>query len=350
MTDVYFFETKDKEDILKKIPMLFDRAFKGLVKTGDFTAVKVHFGELGNKTHVDYRYAKEIVKKVKSCGAKTFVTDTNALYKGNRHNSVDHLENARAHGFTHENLDCPVIIADGLHGHSSCEVEINKKHFKTVKIGSEICEADSIIFSTHFKGHMAAGFGGSIKNICMGCASRAGKQQQHSSIKPEVEQEKCIKCRACGRYCPEDAITYEEGPALINQDKCVGCNECVAACPTGAIEVRWDSSRSDFQEKMAEYAYGGIFGKRVGFINFLFNITKDCDCFSDAGKPIIDCIGVLASTDPVAIDQACLDLVKKRTGKDNIFEELHGFDNTVQLRHGEEIGLGKREYKLIHVK
>ncbi|MBN2423001.1 DUF362 domain-containing protein [Candidatus Woesearchaeota archaeon] len=349
MSDVYFLETRNKDEILNELPDLFNRAFPKSIKADDFTAIKVHFGEYGHKTFLHPAFAKKIAEIVKQKKAKPFVTDSNALYKGMRYNSVDHLENAWLNGFTHEYLKAPVIIADGLHGHNFNEVEIDKKHFRKVKIASEIYSSDSVIFATHFKGHMLAGFGGSIKNIAMGCSSRAGKQQQHSSVKPRIAAEKCIICKECAKWCPENAINYEKGHAEIDYQKCVGCNECVASCPTGAIGVRWDTSAIEFQEKMAEYALGTIKNKRACFINFLINITPHCDCMNNPGKPIMEDIGVLAAKDPVAIDQASLDLVNNKLNKKNIFQEIHGFDNTVQLKYGEEINLGERKYKLIKI-
>ncbi|MFH0876179.1 MAG: DUF362 domain-containing protein [archaeon] len=342
MANVYF--TKNISP--QSVSYLFDKAFPKLIDKGDITAVKVHFGEYGNKTHIGPQYAREIVKKIKETGAKPFVTDSNALYKGHRHNAVDHLENARLNGFTYEFLGAPVIIADGLHGHDSRDIDINKKHFKSAKIASAIAESNSIVFATHFKGHMLGGFGGSIKNIAMGCASRAGKQQQHSTVKPTVDSNKCIKCKACGKWCPENAISYQKGPAFIDQKKCVGCNECVLSCPTSAIAVRWDTPNKDFQERMAEYAIAATKDKRCAFFNFLLNITAHCDCMADAGKPIMEDVGIFASSDPVSIDAACLDYIIKLKGN-NIFEKIHGFDNTHQLVYGESIGLGSRKYKLI---
>ncbi len=341
MSDVYFIPA---EDIKKKFSQLASKVI--VSRDGEFTAVKVHFGEQGNKTHVPPDFTRQVVSLIKEKGAKAFVTDTNALYKGMRHDSVDHLETASLHGFTHDLLGAPVIIADGLHGHNSGKVKIDKKHFKEVKIASEILAADSLMFLSHFKGHMSSGFGASIKNMAMGCASRAGKQQQHSGMKPEVDQEKCIACAKCQSHCPEDAISVQQY-AVINPQKCVGCNECQLECPTQAIAVRWDSEKTEFSEKMAEYAYGAVLGKKAGYINFLTNITPHCDCLGSEQKPFAKDIGVLASLDPVALDQACLDLLYK--DEPGAFEKLHNLDPTVQLRYAEEIGLGKREYKLIRI-
>ncbi|MBD3203196.1 DUF362 domain-containing protein [Candidatus Woesearchaeota archaeon] len=349
MTEVYFLQRNSRKQLYRDFDLLYERAFSGLIDKDDITAVKVHFGEYGNKTYIKPVYIKKIVKKIKENKANPFVTDSNALYKGMRHNSLDHLENARLNGFTFETLDAPVIIADGMHGHNFHEVEINKNHFNKVKIAAEIYNSNSIIFASHFKGHMTAGFGGAIKNIAMGCASRAGKQQQHSSTKPEINKEICINCKNCNEWCPEDAIRYNQGFAVIDYEICVGCSECVAACKPGAIGIKFDSSNKDFQEKLAEYAFGAVLHKKTGFINFLIDITKHCDCFDNPGDPVIDDIGILAGIDPVAVDLASYDLVKKANSNTDIFEKMHGIDSTIQLNYAEDIGLGKKSYKIIKV-
>lgn len=360
MSEVYFAHVQTSNSLLYDLERLFDKAFPDIIKKGDLTAIKMHFGELGNTAFIKSIYVKTVVGKVKSIGANPFLTDSNTLYRHKRHNAVDHLQTAVHNGFTYATVGAPIIIADGLHGHSHKQIEINKKYFKTVKIGEAIAEADSIIALSHFKGHMSAGFGGCIKNLSMGCASRAGKQQQHSSTKPKINTTKCIKCRKCGEICPEEAIDYARGYAEIDYKKCVGCDECVTVCPTEAIAIRWDTSgKKEMQEKMVEYAYGAVKDKRAGFINFLLDITPDCDCFPKSDAPIVPNIGILASLDPVAIDQASLDLVNqqtglvgsrlKHTGSKNKFKDIHGFTNTYQLEYAEQINLGSRKYKLIKI-
>lgn len=316
------------------------------ITKGDSVALKCHFGEEGNTTYTKPIFYKEIVVMVEQIGAKPFLTDTNALYKGKRHNSKDHIETAIRHGFGE--LGIPIVIADGEAGQEWKEIEIGKIYFKKVKIGKAIADADSMIVLSHFKGHGFAGFGGAIKNLSMGCACRAGKQQMHASTKPKVDQSKCITCKKCAAACPENCIAYEGGYAAIDSSKCIGCMECVTVCPTGAIGMMYNTGPKELQEKMAEYAFGAIKGKRFLCINFLINIAKGCDCWGQPMKPVIENIGVLASFDPVAVDQASFDLVNLKAGKD-LFLDVNKVDSTYQLKHAEEIGLGKRGYRLIRI-
>ncbi len=342
MTKVYFLGAKEEKEILTRIGTLFEKAFPSLPNPGDKVAIKVHFGESGNISFVKPKFYKEIIEKIKAAGAEPFLTDTNALYKGSRHNSVDHLKTATEHGFAE--LGIPIKIADSGY----VDVEINKSFFKKVRIEKVIHDADSIVFLNHFKGHMGSGFAAAIKNMSMGCASRAGKQQMHTSTKPRVNSKKCINCKKCGKVCPENCISYDNGYAQIDIVKCVGCDECVVECPTGAIAMMFSTGPADLQKKMAEYALGAVKGKKAYYVNFLINITHYCDCFNTKMKPVIENIGVVAGLDPVAVDQASFDLAKERAGKD-IFLELHGFDSTVQLEYAEQIGLGSRKYELIRI-
>ncbi len=357
MSDVYFTPARTDNSLLDDLERLYNTALKGVVKKDDFTAVKMTFGERGNTAFIRPIFARRVVDCIRKEGGKPFLADCNTLYKRRRHNSVDHLETALMNGFSYATVNAPLIIADGIHGTMAKEVTINLPLVKKAKIGPDIMAADSIIALSHFKGHMGSGFGGAIKNVGMGSASRAGKQQQHSGTKPEVNQAKCISCKKCGDVCPEDAFSYEP-KAIIDKKKCVGCCECVAVCQTEAIGIMFNESHDNMQKKMAEYCYAVAKGRRIGYINVLLNITPDCDCFPKSDKAIVPDIGILASLDPVAIDQASFDLVNKELGVENTrlknigssdkFRDIFGFDSTIQLKHGEEIGLGKREYNLIN--
>jgi len=364
MSDVYFTSMHSDEhskSIPKKIAKLFTAAgFEDLLMEKDLVAIKIHFGERGNTGFIRPILVRPIVRRIKRTGAKPFLTDTNTLYAGSRSNSVDHLNVAQLHGFLPAVVDAPVIIADGLGGKDYFGVKINGKHFNEVNIASYIYNAEAVICVSHFKGHLASGFGGALKNLGMGCGSRSGKLQMHSDVKPEVNIDKCIGCGKCIPWCPTDAIKLQDKKAHIDRDACIGCGECTVTCKNGAIAISWDSDEINVQEKIVEYAYGVAKDKpeKIGFFNFLVSISPDCDCAGWTDEYLTPDIGILASKDPVAIDQASVDLVLKSVGikgsrlKKNIgvgddkFREVNDLDWSAQLRYAEEIGLGSRDYEL----
>lgn len=366
-SEVYFIDfraEREQDNIHNKLRRLFDKAgIKNVLEKQDLTAIKIHFGEKGRHAYLHPTFARQIVDKVKECGSKPFLTDTNTLYTGSRTNSVVHLQTATENGFAYSVVNAPIIIADGLYSKNSVDVEINKNHFKTTKIAGDIYNANSMIVLSHVKGHGASGFGGTIKNLAMGCASASGKQIQHSDIKPSVTEEKCIACRICAKNCPVDAIEVREN-ANIDHKICIGCGECTTVCPTRAIEVEWETDTNLFLEKMGEYAYGAVNNKKgkVAYFNFVMNVTPLCDCVPWNDVPIVNDIGILASFDPVAIDKVSIDLIDKAIGNkdtrlpnDHIhgndkFKAIHNIDGKKILDYCEEIGLGNLDYELIKVK
>lgn len=298
--------------------------------------IKVHFGEQGNKTFIPARAYSPIIQYLQANGVSPSYIETNVLYRGSRTTTDKHLATAQAHGFT----QIPIVIADGNIGTEYDEIEINKVHFKTCKIGRGFRPYQQIIVMSHFKGHGFAGFGGAIKQLAMGFAARGGKLDQHSGIAPVVSSRRCIACGICKDKCNYGAIRINDF-AVIDSKKCIGCAGCIAVCPKGAISNSW--SGLHFHEKMAEYAYGAALGKNMIYITFIHNITEDCDCTGSHMKPITANIGIIAGKDPVALDTACLDLVQKSSGK-KLFE-----DGRPALRHAEKIGLGKMAYDLIEL-
>lgn len=343
---------------------------KKLLAPGDLVAVKLHFGEPGNLAYIRPPYVRRLVELVKESGGRPFLTDANTLYVGRRANSVDHIEAAVANGFDYAVCGAPIIIADGLTGKDYVKVPIEGKHFKEVNIGSAAVHADAMIVMTHFKCHELSGIGGAIKNMGMGLGSRSGKQQMHSDVIPTINGEKCTGCEKCSKWCPSLAVEMEPWSgnkrgqrAHIMDKKCWGCGECVVTCPSGAIRINWRTTPEAMQEKMAEYALGAMQGKqdKVGFISFLMDVSPECDCYAYNDLPIVSDIGILASLDPVALDQACADLVNARpvipgsligelpAGQDK-FEAVHpGIHWEPQLAHAEAIGLGTRHYELVEV-
>lgn len=354
---VYFASVnKNQASFLDSIRKVARSIIPFVVKDGDIVGIKVHFGEEGNTGFIPPYFVRPVVDEIYEAGGKPLLFDTNTLYRGERSNARDHLLLAMRHGFTFEVVNAPVVIADGLKGKDQVEVEIKGKHFKTVRLGSLIKQLDSCIVISHVKGHSTAGFGGAIKNISMGFASRSGKQQMHSDVKPSVLKEKCIGCGTCIEWCPASAITLNaEGKAYIDSSICIGCGECRVTCPEEAIDISWETTPYLLQEKMAEYALGAIslLDGRIGFINFLINITPDCDCWEWSASYLVADIGVASSLDPVALDKASVDLIneewRKKGGKD-IWKDLYPqIDWTVQLRHAEEIGVGSTNYNIINL-
>ncbi|MFA5357549.1 MAG: DUF362 domain-containing protein [archaeon] len=319
-------------ELLEKVAQENGIKFRGEIP------IKVHFGERGNATFIGAENFKALAEQVKKSGAIPFFTDTNVLYKGERIKEETHIALAKKHNFDY----LPIKIADGKTGDDFKEVEINKKHFKKCRIGKKIADANQMIVLAHFKGHMLAGFGGALKQLGMGCASRAGKLAMHSNSKPALNPLKCKKCKLCVQSCPSDAIIIDIIPR-IDSNKCTGCAKCIAVCPNGAMNINWLSILPNtFTEKLAEYAYAAQKDKEVIYINFVLNITKDCDCMGHKMKPIYKDLGVLASTDAVALDKACFDLLSEQEGK-KVFGGEHVFD------YAEENGLGKKEYTLIKI-
>ncbi len=353
------------ESLPQKVNKLFKAAgFAGLVGKDELVAVKLHFGEKGGTAFINPVLVRQVVDRVKEAGGKPFLTDTNTLYVGTRANSVDHIQTALENGFSYATVAAPIIIADGLFGKNYVEVPVDGKHFKSVKIGSDIANADAMIVLSHTKGHILAGFGGTIKNLGMGCGNRGGKQMMHSSLKPKVGEESCRVCSVCLKWCPADAIIITDKTAVIDHEKCFGCGECTVVCPARAIKIQWKTETVDMQERMAEYAWGGIKDKagKVGYFNFVMNVTPDCDCNSWSDAAIIKDVGILASTDPVAIDQAALDLINAQAGLagtrleggfepggDKFKGVYPNTDHEAQLRHAEWLGMGTRRYEMVRV-
>lgn len=369
---VYFtnLRTKPGVNLLDKVEKLIKKAgIENIDFKNKFVAIKIHFGEPGNLAYIRPNYAARVVKIIKDLGGIPFLTDSNTLYSGRRANAVDHLEAAYENGFNPLAVGCHVIIADGLKGTDYREIELNMKHCKVAKIGTAIADADIIISMNHFKGHEMTGFGGALKNLGMGSGSRGGKLEMHSASKPKIEVENCVSCGQCIKNCAQEAIEFnDERKAFIKYDKCVGCGQCVAVCQFESAQVIWNESADTANEKIAEYTHAVINEKPNFHINFIMNVSPNCDCWSSNDVPIVPDLGIMASYDLVALDKASIDMVNNApVGKGSMLDEKecdchvhehedkihHIHPNTdwrVGLNYAEEIGLGKQDYELIVVK
>ena len=369
---VYYSDFRTKVDVplTQKLKKICKKAGIGDIDMeGKFVAIKMHFGELGNLAYLRPQYARAVAELVKEKGGMPFLTDCNTLYPGSRKNALEHLDCAQINGFNYMTTGCQVLIADGLRGTDDIVVPVpNGEYCKEAYVGRALMDADIIISLNHFKGHELTGFGGAIKNIGMGGGSRAGKMQQHNAGKPDVDPALCRNCKRCAKECASDAISYDSGKAFINHNLCKGCGRCIGACAFDAIS----NSNSDANEilgcKMAEYTAAICHGRPSFHISLICDVSPNCDCHSENDAPILPDIGMFASYDPVALDQACADACLKATPmpgsqlSDNLgkhdwhHHHDHFLDSNPNVRwketlaHGEKIGLGTREYELIYVK
>ncbi len=362
---VYFTNLRvtDGRNLLDKLRRLVKKAgIENIDFNKRFTAIKLHFGEPGNLSFVRPNYAKVLVDLVRKNGGMPFLTDCNTLYVGRRKNALDHIDAAYENGFSPFSTGCHVVIGDGLKGTDEALVKIPGEYVKEAKIGRAVMDADVFISLTHFKGHEGTGFGGTIKNIGMGCGSRAGKMEMHASGKPEVDEELCVHCGKCRKECAHDAITFPHKKARINWDKCVGCGRCIGACPEDAIHPTGDQSNDILNRKIAEYTLAVLQGRPHFHVSLVMDISPVCDCHDYNDAPILPDVGMFASFDPVALDQACVDACLKLSPlpgsklsevkhiSDDHFKDNHPDTNWVtQLTHSEKLGLGTRAYELIEV-
>ncbi len=364
---VYFtsFRCKNGVSQLDKLRKLLKTAGMGNIDfDGKFTAIKIHFGEPGNLAYLRPNYAKVVADMIREMGGRPFLTDCNTLYVGRRKNALDHLDAAYENGYNPFTTGCQIIIGDGLKGTDDVEVPVEGGvYVKNAKIGKAVMDADIIISLSHFKGHEATGFGGAFKNLGMGCGSRGGKMEMHSAGKPSVDQSLCIGCGFCRKNCAHDAITIENRKASINHDRCVGCGRCIGACPKDAVSPDYDEANDILNCKIAEYTKAVIDGRPNFHISLIVDVSPFCDCHAENDIPIIPDIGMLASFDPVALDQCCADLCNRApvmagsvldTEREHChhdhFTDVHPETNWQScLEHAVKLGMGSREYEMITV-
>jgi uncharacterized protein len=367
VSTVYFTDmrTRPKRNLLDKVDELLSRTkIDKKIKTNDVVAIKLHFGEAGNCAYIRPVFLRTIVDRIKDLGGRPFLTDTNTLYTGPRSNGVTHIEAAIRNGFDYAVVGCPIVIADGVRGSGGVKVGITGEILKEVSIAREIVDADALVVVSHFKGHELAGFGGALKNVGMGCTTREGKLSQHSSVSPRISVERCKGCGLCLDYCPAHAISLADKKARIEGQRCIGCGECIVVCRRQAIEVEWNEDSDRFQKKMVEHASAALKDKKgkAVFLNFLMQISPYCDCYPHNDAPIVKDIGILGSSDPVAVDAASCDLVNGeeslpgsvikhalKPGEDKFRAVFPRIDWNIQLDHARRLSMGERAYTLVKV-
>ena len=369
---VYFtdFRTKANGDGLPtKLKKLIKKAgLADLDLDGKFVAIKMHFGEMGNISYLRPNYARAVVDVIKELGGKPFLTDCNTLYPGSRKNALEHLYCAWENGFTPLTVGCPILIGDGLKGTDEVEIPVaGGEYVEKAKIGRAVMDADIFISLNHFKGHENAGFGGAIKNIGMGCGSRAGKCEQHISGQPTINEDLCRGCKKCMALCANDGLIFDETTKKMSVDKdhCLGCGRCIGACNFDAISFEDFHAPRLLNCKMAEYAKAVLDGRPHFHISLVVDVSPNCDCHCENDAPILPNIGMFVSKDPLALDQACVDAcmaatpmpgsqLYDRMQRPDFHDHHDHFKNSTPesewkscLEHAEKIGLGTRAYDLI---
>ena len=350
-------------DKLKKVCLA--AGIKNIDMDGKFVAIKMHFGELGNLAFLRPNYAKAVADLCKAQGGVPFLTDCNTLYPGSRKNALEHLDCANLNGFNTITTGCQILIGDGLRGTDEVEVPVpNAEYCPAPKIGRAIMDADIFISLTHFKGHESTGFGGAIKNIGMGCGSRAGKMAMHADGKPYVETDLCVGCGACAKICAHNGPQIENKKCRIDQNNCVGCGRCIAVCPKDAIHPTFQASVRLLNCKIAEYAKAVLDGRPSYCINIVRDVSPNCDCHPENDVPIVPDVGMFASADPVALDLACAEAINRQPVLPNSaitdlkhehdcdrFHAAH--DNTHWqdlIEHGKKLGIGQDTYELVTIR
>ena len=289
MSKVYF--TKDlSSDSLIKLYDILGKKLEGRV------AVKVHSGEAGNQNFLHPEYFKDIINYVNGT-----VVECNTAYSGERDTTEKHIKLMENHGWSkYFNVDIMDSEGDLILDVPYGKV-INKNY-----VGKNIQNYDSMLVLSHFKGHPMGGYGGALKQLSIGCASSKGKRYIH----------------------------------------CVGKEN-------GSYEDMFKVEQDKFLEAMAESAKSVVdyFDGNIVYINVMSNMSVDCDCCATAKDPCIKDIGILASLDPIAIDQACIDLVfnSNDPGKSHLIERINSRNGIHTIEVAEGLGYGSREYELINI-
>lgn len=362
MAEVYFLDYSKNQNILQALQDLFAKSsLAGTIPRRGSVAVKLHMGELGNITYIRPIFVRSVVDLVKMVGGKPFVTDTTTLYAGGRNTPERYLATAASNGFVEASMGAPVVIADD-DGDEGVAVAIENPvagcQLKDIRVATRIYHADSLMVLSHVKGHGQTGFGGAIKNLGMGCVTKKSKKAQHAVNAPVLDESRCDGCGICVDACPTHALSIVDEKLVRDEELCTNCSACIDHCPNEALS--WpEGSKEQLQVCLAHSAWAVVknFNGRVGFINFVQDVTPQCDCAAPAGLPMIQDVGILASLDPIAVDKASLDLIDRAplvvspapASPPDLLGRMHGTDSLVQLRTGERLGLGSLEYQLITI-
>lgn len=342
--------------------------FGSSVAEGEYVAIKTHFGSEGAHRIVRPRFLRVLAEAVKAVGGKPFVCDTVRIQ------GWDYLEVANQNGINPQSVGCPVILADGLFGCDSIEVQAGPV-LGSVQVATAIYDAPAMIVVSHCKGHIQAGYGGAIKNLAMGGVAgrhRSGdwKQarghlhaaQDDASITRDAEL--CTMCLQCLHVCPTEAISEEDDTLVVDDDKCWRCGRCERVCPEGAIQLE-KRGDEEFQVGLAEAAQAVLNTFEPGkvlYFNFALEVQPECDCMPAADTPVVQDQGILAAREIVAVEQATLDLINNAAplpsslAEDRgveegqrILAETLGVDGQVHVDAAAQIGLGGKAYELVEV-
>ncbi|MBD3370067.1 DUF362 domain-containing protein [Candidatus Fermentibacteria bacterium] len=362
MSEVRFLPMDGRESDARMDDLLAPFKSELVFRERDLIGLKIHPGEKDNRSHLTPSELSDVLKALELPEGRTFLMDTTVLYRGSRMTAPEYVRLSREHGFVPPETP-PLLVMDGLRGTDETEVSLPEScSTRVARMARGFGDVDWMIVVSHFKGHALAGFGGAIKNLGMGCASRGGKLFMHSNVLPTVREDKCIACGACATHCPVGAIEVDDH-AILDAETCIGCGECLQRCPTGALSVSWNQASGTFNRRLAEYALAAtVLCRTVLYVNLVARVTPNCDCMAGEERPLVADQGILVSADPVAVDQASLDLVtaapalpdsglgeEAGPGVDKFRIRWPDTDGTVQLSVAERIGLGSRSYDLAKV-
>ena len=351
-----------------KLERLLKEAALGLmIEAGEEVAVKTHFGSHGAHRIIRPVFLRKVTDAVREAGGKPFVTDTVRI-KG-----LDYLELAKSNGSNHLSAGAPVFLADRAFGNDNILLKAPEP-LGEVAVATGIHDAPAMVMVSHVKGHINSGYAGAIKNLAMGgvsgshrsCGWKCGRGSMHMIGAGEFQwdSESCDLCGQCEEVCPLECISFPGKTFDFNDEKCWRCGRCVRVCPTGALRHEGTDDET-FMKGLAAASSTVLstFGHgKVLYLNFMLEIQPECDCMPGADVPVMQDLGIMMSYDPVAVEQACMDMLAKAEplpgsaasdmkitpGQDVLFA-LNQRPAGIQMEECERMGLGSRQYELIDI-